>query len=324
MGADQILVGAVLPPDEGGGDLSGSGAHEDRPGQGDDAPAAVGSGPAIGVVGQQRNALPINRDVHILDAGVRSRGEGHPEGVLGVGREYMVHHQPAAGAVGRALDPVPGMLREVLGVRVGVIHRLSAALADGEAADRARRVQIAFEQRRRERLRLRDVVEVVAHLIERQPVSGIHFEVQQLEDGLLVLRAVQALERTVSGVGVSGGGLVEAVFEGLHQGQQRFAAPSPGARRGHHSRAQLPDHLLGHIGVLRRVGHVEGLERHVARHQPIVVAHDAGAAHHPVGQGVVRFRLRGCGRGFRRRRPERRPGEYGQSVERALGSLKIH
>ena len=257
MGTDQVFVRSVLPPDEGGGDPPGAGADEDGPGQGDHATPPVGAGPAVRVVGQERDPLAVDRDVDVLEPRVGAGGEGHPEGVFGVRRERVVHHQPAARAVGRALDVVPGVLREVLRVGVGVIHRLSAALADRETADGAGGVQVALEQGRGQCLGFRDVVEVVAHLVERQPVPGVHFKIQQVTDRLSVLVAVEALEGPVSRVGGPFGGLVEPRLQGFHQAQQRLTARAARSGRRHHAGAQLPDHRLGHVRVLRRVRHVE-------------------------------------------------------------------
>ena len=296
VGADQVLVGAVGPPDEGGRHPVRPRPHEDRRRRGGHAAPAVGVHAAVGVVVQQGHPLAVDRDVDVLDAGVGPRGERQLEDVLGVGGEDVVGDEAAPGAVGGALDVVPRMLRHVLGVGVGVVDGPAAGLADGEPADGARRVQIRLEQRRRQRLRIGDVVEVGAHRVERQPVAGVDVEGQQVADGPGVLGAVEALEGPAAGVGGDAGSLVELVLEGLGQGAEisRVGPARPGRR--HHARAQLSHHRLGDLGVVGRRRRVEPLQRQVAAPRSVVVAGDARAAHHAVRTAAARRGLGGAGR----------------------------
>ena len=318
VGAYQVLVGAVGPPDERGRHAVRPRPHEDRRGLGGHPAPAVGVDAAVGVVVQQGHPLAVDRDVDVLDAGVRPRRERQPEDVLGVGGEHVVDDDAAAGAVGRALDVVPRMLRHVLGVGVGVVDGPPAGLADGEPGDGARRVEIGLEQGRRQRLRVGDVVEVGAHLVEGQPVAGVDLQIEQIADGPGVLGPVEALEGPAPGIRGDAGGLVELILEGLDEGAEvGLAGPARPGRR-HHARPQLADHRLGDVGVVRRRRRVEALQRQVAAQRPVVVTGDAGAAHYPLGGVVARRGLGGarlgpccglCGAGRRRTGRHRRDQE---------------
>ena len=315
-----------MPPDEGGRHPVRPGADEDGRGLGHHASPTVGADAPVGVVEKERDPLAIHRDVDVLDAGVCPGGEGHPEDIFGVGREDMIRHQPAAAAVGRPLDLVPRMLRQVLRVGVGVVHRPAQALADCKAGDGAGRVQIRLEQGGGKRLRIGDVVEVGAHRIQRQPVSGVHLEVQQIANCLLVLRPVEALEGPAARVGGERGGLVEPVLQGLHQRQQRGAAGAAGLGRRHHAGAQLPDHLLGDIGVFGRVPHIELLERQLPLRERSLWHMTQVLRTTRLGLGVRRDRLaglpgaggRGGGDGTRGGGPEGGGRDGEQRAEPAL------
>ena len=103
---------------------------------------------------------------------------------------------PAAGAERRALDVAH--LRLELRNAVGGRGRARAAIADREPADLAGRAQVAFEQRRREALRVGHVVEAVAVGVRRQVERRIDVEVEQVLHRRGVLGACQPLERTPS------------------------------------------------------------------------------------------------------------------------------
>ena len=185
------------------------------------------------------------------------------------------------------------VLRHVFGVRVGVVDGASAGLADREPGDGARRVEIGLEQRRRQRLRIGDVVEVGAHLVERQPVAGVDLEAQQVANRLRVLGPVEALEGPAPRVGGGAGGLVELVLEGLDENTEVGLVGPARSRRRHHARPQLADHRLGDLGVVGRRRRVEAFQRQVAAKRPVVVTAGAGAAHDAFGVVADRRGLAG-------------------------------
>ena len=97
------------------------------------------------------------------------------------------------------------MLRDVAGVRVGAIDGRGVAVADGQAADLRRGVQIRLEQRGRDRLLVGDVVEVRALLIERQPRAGIDVEVEERLDRCPIFGTIEAREDARARIGLRGG-----------------------------------------------------------------------------------------------------------------------
>jgi hypothetical protein len=75
-------------------------------------------------------------------------------------------------------------------------------IADRQPADRRRGVEIRLEQRRRQRLRVGDVVEVRALGVERQPAAGVHVEREQVAHGTRVLGPIETLEGADARIGV--------------------------------------------------------------------------------------------------------------------------
>ena len=63
-------------------------------------PSAAPDGQRL--VADERDALAVDRDVDVLEPGIVAAGERHLERVLGVGREHVLGHQPAARAERRA------------------------------------------------------------------------------------------------------------------------------------------------------------------------------------------------------------------------------
>ena len=136
--------------------------------------------------------------------------------VLAVGREGVHHRDAAARAERRALD--------VAHLRAGARHlvggggRRRLRIADRERADAVGGAQVAFHQRRREALRVGDVVEAGADLIRRQERADVDVEREQRVHGARVLGAIQALERAMAGIRIERRGLIEPR---LHRGGER-------------------------------------------------------------------------------------------------------
>ena len=95
------------------------GAHEDWLGLERRLATAVGARHLRELVIQQRDALAVDRDVHVLEPRVLTRLEDQLKLVLRVGRKHMVDDNAAARAIRRAFDVIPGVLRQVAGTRIG-------------------------------------------------------------------------------------------------------------------------------------------------------------------------------------------------------------
>ena len=168
--------------------------------------------------------------------------------------------------------------------RIRILGRLRQRLrvADGEPAYLRRGPQVRLEERRREPLSVRHVVEGAQVCVRGQPAARIDLEVEKIADHALVLGPVKPLEAPRAGVPVTGGLPVDHGLEGLDQGEQGVRGAAPLARRRHHPGAQLPDHLLRRRGTLVRARHVEFFQREVPAQQALVVTantvalHDAG------------------------------------------------
>ena len=262
---DQIFVRALGLPDERDGHPVLSGPKQDGVGPQIDAPREP-------PIGQRRDVLTIDRHVEVVEAGVPPRAEGHLEEILAVCGEDVVDNHPAARPERSTLDPIPRMLRDVLSVGVGPVDRRCVGIADRQEADLGRRVQVGLQQRRRERLGVRDVVEVLALGVERQPISGVHFERQEVVDHARVLGAVEPREGLDAGVRIHSGRGVDPVLQRLHQSQQRVGSRSRPARRRHHACPQLADHPLARLSRLVHPLHGERLHRQVAGQHHVVVA----------------------------------------------------
>ena len=168
---DQIFVRTVGALDECGRDLVLAGLDEHRIREERCRAAAVGGDLRTVLVGEQRHALAVDRNVDVLEARVVAVGERHFERVLAVGREHVIDDHAAARAVRRAFDVIPRVLRDVGLVGVGLVDRRRVLVAHRHAADVAGGVEVRIEQRRRQRLLVGDVVEVRAHRVLRQPVA---------------------------------------------------------------------------------------------------------------------------------------------------------
>ena len=152
---------------------------------------------------EHRDALAVDRHFEqlALDRAAeqlagRDRVQLHAEAVVAVRRERVHRRDAAARAERRAFDVMH--LRAGARHLVGELRRAGLRIADGQRADAARGAQVAFHQRRRERLRVGDVVEAGADRVGRQERVDVDVDRQQ--------RAHRAAcIRRDSGAGTDGG-----------------------------------------------------------------------------------------------------------------------
>jgi hypothetical protein len=173
------------------------------------------------------------------------------EAVVAVGGERVLHRHAAARAERRALDVMH--LRAGARHLVGVFRGARLRIANGERADAARRAQVAFHHRRREQLRIRDVVETGAERVGRQERVHVHVEREQRVHRARVLGAIESLEGTTAGIRMERRIFIEARFHRRRKRREHRAFGTPRVRRRHHPRAQLADHFLRDLGHLRVV-----------------------------------------------------------------------
>ena len=175
----------------------------------------------------------------------------------------MDDRDAAARADRRAVDVAH--LRAGAADLVGDRGRAGVAIADREAADLARRAQVALHQRRRKRLHVGDVVEALADGVGRQERGDVDVDAEQVAHRVLVLRTVQALERTPAGIRDSARRRRRSrVSSESHERRDRGRVRAPRVGRRHHAGAQLADHLLRDVGMLSDGRGVEAGEHQLA------------------------------------------------------------
>ncbi len=230
----------------------------------------------------ERHALAVDRQIDLLvaaeDAAEELPGrravQHDAERVFAVGRERVIHRDAAARAPRRAVD----MTRLRLGARhfVGRFGRRRGTIADREVRDFRRGAQITLEERRRELLRVGDVIEACADCVWRQERVHVHVEAEDVVDGALVLDPREPLEHPVARRGMQRRRVIERRFERCRECREcRGRRTICHLRRRHHAGAQLLDHLLADFRVLFNLGGVEMFERQPARFALVVVARRA-------------------------------------------------
>ena len=200
-------------------------------------------GPLLDLVGDQRVVVEIRRPVFLAT----HIGEMHTHAVHGVLQHVLVlettkHAQvraeefgrqlysPATWIVGVASNAADGperqpfhlpILRRVLRNGVDVRGGADVGIAHRERADLARRADVLLHQRRVHAKDVSDVVESVRRVVRRQQRGWIHFEVEQIADGVGVLGAVQPMECRTARIRVGR----------VPPRRARPSMPSPAARR---------------------------------------------------------------------------------------------
>ena len=195
----------------------------------------------------------------------------------------MLDDEPAPRAVRRALHSVPRVLRLINGLPVVHVDRRRVSVANRHAADVGSRVEVGLQQHRREGLHVSDVVEVRAHLVEREPISRVDAQIEEVEYGVFELATIQALEGPTPRVRAPLCRSVERALEHLDELEQCVPLGRPRTRRRHHARAELADHALDHFRVLRGGRDVELLQGQIAAEARVRVASHAGVGHDFVG-----------------------------------------
>ena len=140
---------------------------------------------------EQLDAFAVEHEIELGGAG--EVGEIEAERVLGVLRKHVGDERAAARAERQALDAI--VLEQAGRDGVGLRARTGRCVADRDAADLARRRQIALHQRLRHLEHAGHVVEAVAGAVARQERGDVDVEREHVADGVVILGAVQAMER---------------------------------------------------------------------------------------------------------------------------------
>ena len=256
---DEIVDRPFEALDEGGDETLRTRAHVDRRRLEEQA---CGDLRHLRIDIEHRLALAVDGDVDLLalrraaeEEAVGVAVELDAELVVAVGGKRVHDGNAAARPERRAIDA--SQLRRRFRHAVVRFSGLGVRIADRKRSHRARRAQIAFHQRGRQRLRIGDVVETLADGIGRQQSVDVDVEREEILHRARVLDAIEPLERAAPRIGCDRRRLVDSRLErGRERAQRRLVGP-PRARRRHHARAQLADHFLGDVRVLGRGGRVE-------------------------------------------------------------------
>ena len=186
----------------------------------------------------------------------------------------MTRDDAAARAEGHAVETL--VLRGVARRQIrGLGRRLP--VADGHARDARRRRRVGLEQRRRDRQRPGDVVEAVRGVVRRQQRGDVDPQVEQIANGVGVLRPVQPVQDHRPGLDSRRRAAIDLGLEPVAQpvvfGQRR---PRDVGRR-HHAGAQLADHFFPELRVLADACVIQILKREVRRLHARAVARHAVA-----------------------------------------------
>ena len=131
-------------------------------------------------------------------------------------------------------------------------------IADGEAADLSRRVEIALHVARRDEQQVGDVVEAAADVVRRQQVIDADLTRQRLEgeqiaDGVSIFGAAETMrQRQLAEMRTRGFGAVQLGFEERRDAVVAGSVRTRRAGRRHRLRPQLANDLLPAGQRLRR------------------------------------------------------------------------
>ena len=226
---------------------------------------------------EQRLALTVDGNLDLL-ALVRP-AEQHAAGVavqfdlehvVAVGREVVRRRHAAARAERRALDAAQ-LRRRLRHAIVGLAGR-RLGIANRERGHPGGGAQVAFEQRRRKRLRVGDVIEAVADRVCGQQRGDVDVDGEHVFHRARVFGAIETLERPRPGIRIGRRGAIDAALERRCERVELRRLRTPGARGRHHAGAQLANHLLGDVEMVGGLGGVEGCERELTGLRAIVVA----------------------------------------------------
>ena len=229
------------------------------------APANVRGGgvPGRAADGEQRHPravqahlelLPVLEAAHVV---VELPLQANLDVVLGI-EGKVVSDRDAAARPERQILAHAEILKPHRGDRVDLGRRLEGRVAHREAADPARREDVAVEQRRRHREDVRHVVEAEIRVVGRQQRAAVDIERQQVAHRVGVLAPVQPVDGGAARIRVCRGGKVQGVLERGGDGVVGGRVGPPPAGRRHRAGPQLAHHLFPGVGV---VAHACGVQR---------------------------------------------------------------
>jgi hypothetical protein len=202
--------------------------------------------------------------------------------VFAVGREVVLDVEAAACPERHPLETVllaagsgRGARRQrnhhVLDVAVGRRDRRSLRVANRLDGHRARGEDVLVDEVRRHLQRGGVVVEVALQVVVGQQGPCIDVQPEQVADGVLVLAPIQAAQRHASGRRSRVGRGVNLLFQPGDERRDRLIVRALRAGGRHQATAQLANHLLSNLRMLR-CAQIQPAQHQTALLRAVVVA----------------------------------------------------
>ncbi len=179
--------------------------------------------------------------------------------IFAVHRETVANGRASARAERHVFAHAVALIEPVRN-RIGLIGDGRLGIAHRQPADLACRGKVPFHQQGRYLQHVADIVEAVAGIIGRQHLRHVDLDRQQIADDVGVFRAVEAMERRMSGIGLDLRHPIALGLDRLDQGLVgRCVGPRHAGRR-HLAAAQLAQQLLPNGALVVEIGEIQRLQ----------------------------------------------------------------
>ena len=246
------------------------------------------AGPDLDVVEADVELMRLVGDT-LKSTGDATLSRPHFEEVVTIGREVVAKRGATARAE-RQLVADAGALIAIGRHEDRLWRGRSPRPSKRHLTDLRGRSQIPLRQRRRQRQSIGVVVEPIRRVVCGQQ-RRIDVEGEQVANGVAILRAIQAVQRGPTGVGVLQRRAVELGLEPRHDlGRHCRVGPRQSGGR-HRAGPKLAHDLFPHVRVLAHVRHIQRVERQAAHLGALVVAGRAVLPQHGAKHRVASGRM---------------------------------
>ena len=239
--------------------------------------------------------VELLRPAHALEVILILALQANLDEVLAVDRKIVVNRDAAARSE-RQVFALPVVLHDVQRNFECFDRRARRRKARREPRDLASHRHVAFQVSRRNRKRIREIVEAaVRGVVAGQERLHVDVEREKVANRIVVFRAIETMDgANPAGIRVGFPRAIDLAFERTRHGAIRRRIRTRTSRRRHRTGAQLRDDFFPHLGIGARRREVQAIEIEPGGVELLVVAGDAVLVEH-------RARGRGC-RGSRSRR----------------------
>ena len=203
--------------------------------------------------------------------------------VLTVGREVVANRNSATRAKRQILAHAIVLHEELMNL-VLLRERTGPRFSYRQTSDLARRRHVPFEQHRRHREGVTDVVKPMVHFVDGKQQFAVDVDRKQVADHVGVFGAIEAMDSRPAGIGIRSGGTVE---RRLQIGDQRVIAGRVrawSARGRHRARSKLVHHLFPDCSTFAGILDIRLVQHESCCSGSLIVARDAVS----IQKGAVR------------------------------------